>query len=216
MELTVRRGGWCVYRPAVGDFTVLVRFAAREDGRLEATELYVRSPEGVTAGLLSKLPIGRIEAAANWPVYRQELLPQIEAAGAGDVPDPSDAFLAAIAPPLTDEERQWEEDTATLKDPFFADPERLERRRRTLADVRRRGSLAELRKRLAAGKGKRRRPDAFYRAVADAYRVRASASRSPAAEIAEGLGVPVTTVHRWVKEARRRGFLHPGRSGKAG
>jgi hypothetical protein len=27
--------------------------------------------------------------------------------------------------------------------------------------------------------------------------------------------VPVTTVHRWVKEARRRGLLGPGRRGGA-
>jgi len=28
--------------------------------------------------------------------------------------------------------------------------------------------------------------------------------------------VPVTTAHRWVKEARRRGFLPPGQKGRRG
>jgi len=36
------------------------------------------------------------------------------------------------------------------------------------------------------------------------------------ANLAEANGVPVSTVHRWVKEARRRGFLPPGRPGRSG
>jgi hypothetical protein len=44
-------------------------------------------------------------------------------------------------------------------------------------------------------------PDAFYVAVAD---------------LARDNAVPVTTAQRWVKEARRRGMLGPGRPGKAG
>ena len=37
-----------------------------------------------------------------------------------------------------------------------------------------------------------------------------------ASDLARTHGVPVTTAHRWVKEARRRGFLPPGSPGKAG
>jgi hypothetical protein len=55
----------------------------------------------------------------------------------------------------------------------------------------------------------------FYRRVAMAYRQYAQ-ERSPAPAIAEEAGVPVTTVHRWVREARRRGFLPPGRKGQVG
>jgi hypothetical protein len=62
----------------------------------------------------------------------------------------------------------------------------------------------------------RGRPDSFYDAVAAAYRDLARRSSRPAAELAETHGVPVTTAHRWIKEARRRGFLAPGRPGKAG
>ncbi len=43
-----------------------------------------------------------------------------------------------------------------------------------------------------------------------------SAINRPAVELAEVNGVPVTTAHRWVKEARRRGFLPPGRKGRRG
>jgi transposase len=40
---------------------------------------------------------------------------------------------------------------------------------------------------------------------------------APAQTIAEANGVPVTTVHRWIREARRRGSLPPARGkGQAG
>jgi hypothetical protein len=59
-------------------------------------------------------------------------------------------------------------------------------------------------------------PDAFYDAVAVVYRQLAAASPRPVAELAGANEVPVTTAQRWVKEARRRGLLAPGRPGKAG
>ena len=62
----------------------------------------------------------------------------------------------------------------------------------------------------------RGRPDGFYREVADDYLDLAQASHRPASDIAARRGVPVSTAHRWVKEARRRGFLPPGRPGKTG
>lgn len=62
----------------------------------------------------------------------------------------------------------------------------------------------------------RGRPDVFYREVADFYLDLAQSSHRPATDLAERHGVPVSTAHRWVKEARRRGFLPPGRPGKAG
>jgi hypothetical protein len=75
--------------------------------------------------------------------------------------------------------------------------------------------VAAPRLKLRASRGRARRADEFYRAVADAYSWLATQSKRPAAELAERNGVPVTTVHRWVKEARRRGFLGPGRRGGA-
>jgi hypothetical protein len=62
----------------------------------------------------------------------------------------------------------------------------------------------------------RGRPDRFYADIADTYRHLAQTSRRPAGELAARHDVPVTTAHRWIKEARRRGFLAPGRPGKAG
>jgi hypothetical protein len=63
-----------------------------------------------------------------------------------------------------------------------------------------------------------KKPDAFYQRVGELYTMLADAgSRRPAQEIADANeGVEVTTVHRWIKEARRRGLLGSGRRGKAG
>jgi hypothetical protein len=60
------------------------------------------------------------------------------------------------------------------------------------------------------------KPDEFYQRVAAIYSFKAAASSRPAVEMANANGVPVTTVHRWVKEARRRGFLPPGQKGRRG
>ena len=56
-----------------------------------------------------------------------------------------------------------------------------------------------------------KRPDSFYQQVASAYSEVALLSGHPAKELAAANGVPVTTVHRWIKEARRRGLLAPSR-----
>lgn len=65
-------------------------------------------------------------------------------------------------------------------------------------------------------KVQRGRSDDFYRQVADEYREHLVDSHRPAALIAEAHGVPLTTAHRWIREARRRGYLPPGRPGRAG
>ena len=59
-------------------------------------------------------------------------------------------------------------------------------------------------------------PDAFYEAVASIYRRLVATSSSPVADLADANSVPLSTAQRWVKEARRRALLPPGRPGKAG
>jgi hypothetical protein len=55
--------------------------------------------------------------------------------------------------------------------------------------------------------GTRRKPDKFYSQIAELYLAQGSISDRPAKDIAEANGLPVTTVHRWLKEARNRGLL---------
>jgi hypothetical protein len=58
--------------------------------------------------------------------------------------------------------------------------------------------------------------DDFYAEVAVAYRHLAATTHRPVAHLADANNVPVSTAQRWVKEARRRSLLAPGRPGKAG
>jgi hypothetical protein len=60
------------------------------------------------------------------------------------------------------------------------------------------------------------KPDGFYEKVAIAYERLSVRSNRPAAEIAEAVGVPLTTAHRWVKRARQLGYLPPGQKGRRG
>lgn len=72
-----------------------------------------------------------------------------------------------------------------------------------------------LRLRIPAGT---KRPDSFYKKVAELYTaLTASGTHKPAQVIAEANDVPVTTVRRWIKEARARKVLAPAdRAGRAG
>jgi hypothetical protein len=67
---------------------------------------------------------------------------------------------------------------------------------------------------LAVPKGTK--PDRFYKEAADLYAELARYSRRPAADLAERSGVAAATVHGWVAEARRRGYLPPAERGRRG
>lgn len=59
-------------------------------------------------------------------------------------------------------------------------------------------------------------PDAFSYRVAEAYKEAVISTSKPAVALAEEAGVPVTTVHRWIREARQRGHLPKAKKGRAG
>ncbi|MFJ2741878.1 hypothetical protein ACIO3O_19695 [Streptomyces sp. NPDC087440] len=59
-------------------------------------------------------------------------------------------------------------------------------------------------------------PEQFADRVAWYYRFFSGVSSRPAKEISEHSDVPLPTVHGWIREARLRGKLPPGKRGKAG
>jgi hypothetical protein len=62
-----------------------------------------------------------------------------------------------------------------------------------------------------------RYPDSFYERLAALYRYHVARGDHPAQRIAADEEVPVSTVHRWIREARRRGTPGPaGAKGRAG
>ncbi len=62
----------------------------------------------------------------------------------------------------------------------------------------------------------KRYPDEFYKMVAGLYARGAARTSSPAKEIADGLDSPVSTVWRWIRVCRSKGYLPPARAGKEG
>jgi hypothetical protein len=63
------------------------------------------------------------------------------------------------------------------------------------------------------GRPNGRDPDSFYRLVATVHAEAVSHGLPPAPTLASEAQVPVRTVHGWIREARRRGFLPPTRRG---
>jgi hypothetical protein len=157
----------------------VVRVEAAHDGRFEVVELFVAGSP-VTTDHLRQIPLGRIEARANEPTFREFIVNSLDL--------PRLTFEAVI-----ESEKQSHAQAA----------DRTQRRKRTRSA------------RLPVPKG-RKYPDSFYMKVAEVYAALVQAGERPAADMAEANDVQVTVVHRWVKEARRRGFLAPGRAGKAG
>jgi hypothetical protein len=151
--------------------------------------MHIERPPKLTGEDLRSVPLGRIEAWANGPGKR-DLMEQMKVKGA-TIERATNRWLTAVG-------RGEREPTFQLMRPEKAE----QLRRRAL--------------KLQIPQG-RKRPDSFYATVADLYSTLAAAgSRRPASEIAEVNNLPVSTVHRWIKEARARKLLGTGSRGKAG
>lgn len=175
--------------------TVHVRVVADAGGRLGLAELRIVGEP--TSELLRAIPVGRIEAAAN-----AQLTVVDDAVTPGSVRAHERRRTAGRPGPNGRPDRNG----GANAEPGAG----------TWADADPGGWAAPGPGRAAGAPRTQGRPDRFYAEIADAYRHLAPSSRRPAGELAARYDVPVTTVHRWVKEARRRGFLAPGRPGKAG
>jgi hypothetical protein len=178
--------------------------AVRADGRFTAD---VREDESVlTADLLRRVPLPQIEAGLNIPP-----LPDLIARSIERAPELGPMIANTWSrrfPPLAGDEAavtmfgglegliaiypsEIVVATVPTKDPDLTVPHES------------RGTGGKL-------------PDDFYRQVADAWSAAAASGPRPAVRLADANKVPVTTAHRWVKEARRRGFLPPGRRRASG
>jgi hypothetical protein len=165
-----------------------MRISQRDDGQWVVTGVYVHGPE-VTASTLQAVPVSQLDLIMNLSTMDLfDLQTLMKYGGHG-------------APTLSDD---GEVSTAALRAQAEGAPEELR-----LIEP-----LAQDRATLTRPDGSN--PDAFYARVADAYREHALRSRAPSVGIATEAGVPVATARSWVREARRRGHLPPGKKGKAG
>jgi hypothetical protein len=181
-------GGWAIFNYWVDqeEIFVRVRFIAKDDGRLEHADVLVVGRPTISGENFRKVPLAQMEAWANGR-GREKLLEGIAERGA-EIEKTTEQWLTAIG----------------------GGKELLEQLGFPIERIRRK-SLAL---RIPDG---RKRPDTFYVKVAELYLdLIERSSHRPAAEIAEANNVPVTTVRRWIKEARARRLLGPGRTGKAG
>jgi hypothetical protein len=139
-----------------------------------------------------------VEGAVDGPLLRSLPLSRLEAAANGPGLHRSIKWRVEEGPPVGP--GQWPDDAE--RDRLLESPLMRERAPRLKLHI--------------PGEGVARKPDDFYRRVAQAYSWLAGRTPRPAAELAERNDVPLSTVHRWIKEARRRGLLGPGRPGRAG
>jgi len=184
--------GWVSVLPGQPDGAdgVHVR-VRRRDGRLVITDLYIHGAE-ITPEVLRGISMSRLQAALTFNLVMSKVLP------IADLPPD------AVAPPIVRELGPVAGDDAP--EPSLADL-----RNRVQRDDR---SEIEIPQRLPLTRPGGIAPEQFYPRVAAAYSEYAPHTRAPAKEIAAEAKVPITTVHRWIREARRRGFLPPAKKGK--
>jgi len=187
-------GGWGWFSYGAKDEGVVarVRFALRPDGRLEAAEMHVEGRPDHVEGR----PNLAGEAARIVPLTSMEAW----ANGRG-----YDELVAGIAETGTETEEAMD---SWLKAVGGGDREPMVR-------LNARRQHPELRIRIPEGP---KRPDSFYRKVGQVYmRAVEDGSHRPAQLIADENNLPVTTVRRWIREARVRKVMKPAQTkGRAG
>ena len=214
-EYAFRAGGWVEVRHSdVPRF--LARFALDEAGRLVLEALVLEPGRPIDSTMLQRLRLVSVEAYVNRPEVRQRVLGSIDQRA--DNPGHQHLLEALTLEPSISQDAvvhpqpavaRAEAHDATVKIGQAVETETAQPIRPMKS--RRLGTAVDF---SSAPAG--RKPDPFYREVANQYGQLVATSNRPAAEMAELHGIPVTTVHRWVKEARRRGFLGPGRKGRRG
>jgi hypothetical protein len=219
------QGGWMLADAEHGE-RFAVRFAPDEQGRLEPVELRLDSGTSIDSTMLRRLPLMVMRTLANSLIeIREQLAAQqgpFNVPPDGQVADPLDraAYPHSMLPGHPHAKhassgahgQQRVSGTTTGHKVELTDSG-------SAADaltITKQQSAAMLRRSALFNAPPGPKPDDFYEKVAIAYERLSVRSNRPAAEIHEAVGVPLTTVHRWVKRARQLGYLPPGQKGRRG
>jgi hypothetical protein len=205
---TVRsgNGGWLEvwFSELAGPIHVRMRDI---DGRLRPTELYIGPDSApLDSTSLRKINLGALEAAVNGGRLGADLRLKMKAP-APDLERAASYFDSTLNPAKVN---HWAAQMLFAQVPGSgvrqAQPNKSERVLHVHDPVD---------AHLAVPK---RRPygDDFYRDVAALYEELVAAGEAYGPAIADANAVMLTQVHRWVREARRRGFLPEGTRGKVG
>jgi hypothetical protein len=207
-RMMIGPAGWCwvvLGDPGVG---VVVRFAQTVTGRLTAVEVVLARSLGVTADSMREVPIGPIESWANGR-GRDRLLAKIASRSTltdAEVAEVDHQWRAVASEAVAAQEAALTEETALgVAERYAAGLVSIGEGGVVFEPLRSR--VRNLRLRVPSSQPV---PDSFYREVARLFSEVAIDTARPAEVLAEANEVPVSRVHGWVKEARRRGLLAPG------
>ena len=202
-RLTVFLGRGGTWRTDYPDFDAELRGRVQVDaeGRVSITELHIIPKPGpvLTGEVVRSIPFAQIEAALNVPLVAM-LIPG-RLSGGDDLGDAWDVPVDASSP------SDWPHQMPPPPPQPTVPSVTVDRLSNGVFAVTLTPALLTI-----EVPDERRRPDEFYRHVAEVFSLAASMGPRPAVRIADASGVPVSTVHRWVKEARRRGLMSPART----
>jgi hypothetical protein len=217
-RLSVGNGGWVRFQSAALEPTAAFLRFREESGRLVIAELYVSAESlAMDPERIRRLPLGRIEAWVNEPDTAEQIRRRL------DVPGP-DLHRAIGSYATTFGQRRPPQEPRPLhwvERMYFAQIEGSGEPQAPEPDLSRPlGSVLVETPEMPDAKLDvpiaRPYPTDFFRDVAKVYSALSAITRAPAGIIADANGVPVTSVHRWVKRARALGFLSRGHRGRAG
>ena len=209
-SLAIGRGGWTQFRSPDLPEAVFLRFAENESGRLVPVDLFLAHDRGIEVTLVRQVPFARVESWANEADMAARIRSRMLLPGA-DLRTAASHFATTFG---KGDQDNWVARMMAAQVPGSGEPEAPRPPDRKDEAV---VPDARVRVRLTIPKHGGDYGDEFYRRVAAAYMWLArTGGKGPAERLAESNHVPVSTVHRWVKEARRRGLLAAGRPGKAG
>lgn len=185
--------GWVEIRLSGGDDPPRLLVKVEERGGRWVVGRLVLAGERVDSTTLRAIPIGRVESLLNPPP-------------AGVLSPPEPHHLAELAA----RGHMFPEEIGAIDEALSAF---LRKKPVAPSGVQVKGRRTR-RKPLTRPDGTD--PEGFSQRVAAAYREAIETTGAPAPLLAAEADVPVVTVHRWIADARRRGFLPPARQGRAG
>jgi hypothetical protein len=207
-HLRFGNGGWIAFRDEGMPSPVFVR-VVDQDGRLTPVDLFIADDAGLNTDALRAVPLGRIESWVNEPPVARAIRYRL------NMPGPLlRTAVSHYATSYGSSAKHWV--ARMMRSQLKGDTERRVEPRADAWEWSVDAPSGPTPSAELEVPGGRPYPDQFYAQVAAVYSALARHGAPPAKTLAAANGVPATTAHRWIREARSRGYLPPARQGKAG
>lgn len=202
-DVIYRPGGWIRAKGADEDTTVYLRVRETDEGgpsRLNVHFAAMASEKPISVHVWRFVPFEHIEQHANDSNFRRALELEPSEFGGGPTLDSLESYFVG------EDGEAWQPSlTVQMREGAAAHGTRAAK-----------GQTKESTAPTALAHPGRRISEEFLRELATMYLWLVGEGLPPAPEIAQQTGAPVGTVRRWIANARQRGFLPPGRAGRAG